>query len=293
MWGGFRADVFSSLVHFFVMCASVFIVVVVALFEFGGWSFLRENLPSTHFNPMGTHSLPTTLVWGFIALSTLVDPNFYQRCFAAKSPLVAKRGILLCTVIWFLFDICTTLGGMYARAVYPDVQSHHGYLVLAMNLLPTGLKGFFIAGLVAIIVSTLDTYLIIASNTVSHDLVPKKFHTVNVHRVSVAFVAIVSILLSMYLEGSIREIWKTLGSYSAGCLLVPMLVGYLRPHLVKEKTFIAATLMGATAITSCRLFDFSAYIGNMEDLYVGIIFTTFTLLCGIFIEKKCSRALNV
>ena len=105
MLGGFRAVVFSDIIQFGVMCSSVAAVLLFAVMTFGGIDFLRANLPETHFSPTGGQSLGTMFVWGLIAAATLVDPSFYQRCLAAKSPRVARNGIFVATVIWCLFDI--------------------------------------------------------------------------------------------------------------------------------------------------------------------------------------------
>ena len=100
LWGGLRAVVFSDLVQFFVMCLSVALILFFSIGNYGGLDFLLKNLPSDHFSLTGGESFGVTLVWGFIALSTLVDPNFYQRCFATASPKVAKKGILVSTCVW-------------------------------------------------------------------------------------------------------------------------------------------------------------------------------------------------
>ena len=61
------------------------------------------------------------LVWYVIAMATLVEPAFYQRCYAAKTESVARRGIGLAIVFWVLFDLMTTTAGLYARALLPDL----------------------------------------------------------------------------------------------------------------------------------------------------------------------------
>ena len=169
-FGGLRSVVFSDLIQFFVMCLGVASVLLFSIFQFGGFSFLEMNLAPSYFSPTGENSMATTLVWGFIAMSTLVDPNFYQRCFAAESPKVAKKGILVSTIIWILFDLCTTFGAMYAKAVISEADSNTAYLTYSIQLLPPGLKGFFLAGILATILSTLDSYLFLAGATLSHDL---------------------------------------------------------------------------------------------------------------------------
>ena len=174
LWGGLRAVVFSDVIQFFTMIAGVFLVLVFSISTHGGWNFLRDNLPPSHFSLTGGEGWGSTLVWGLIALSTLVDPNFYQRCFAAKNPSVAKKGILISTGIWFCFDICTTLGAMYARAVMPEALPGNAYLLHAVQVLPDGLRGLMLAGILATILSTLDSYLFLAGTTIGFDLLPGK-----------------------------------------------------------------------------------------------------------------------
>ncbi len=72
----------------------------------------------------------------------LVDPNFYQRCLAAVDTKTAKRGILISTVMWVGFDICTTFGGMYAAALIPAAKPSEAYLTFAIQILPDGLRVF-------------------------------------------------------------------------------------------------------------------------------------------------------
>ena len=84
--GGMRADVYSDLIQFAVMCAAVFLVMVFSFAKIGGIDYLQDHLPSTHLEILGGHTIAATLVWGLIALSTLVDPLFYQKCFAVENP---------------------------------------------------------------------------------------------------------------------------------------------------------------------------------------------------------------
>lgn len=290
VYGGFRAIVFSDIIQFFVMCLGVFLVVVFSYKLFGGISFLKANLPAKHFTITGGEGLAATLVWGFIALSTLVDPNFYQRVFAAKSIKVAKRGILISTFIWILFDICTTSGAMYARAVIPEAASDKAYLIYALQILPNGIRGLVLAGILATILSTLDSYLFIAGNTVSFDMMPKKYRgQLNVHKLGILAVGIISVGLGVIFEGNIKEVWKTLGSYSASCLLLPVLYGYIFPGKIKDWQFIFASVLGVISVSIWRNLNLSGFWQNIDELYMGIIATSLGLIVYGLVEKTKNR----
>lgn len=283
VWGGLRSVVLSDLIQFFVMCISVALVLFFSITSFGGLSFLRESLPPHYFSLTSDESLFDTLIWGFIALSTLVDPNFYQRCFAAKEALVAKRGILISTAIWILFDLCTTFGAMYAKSVIPDAVSGQAYLNYAIQLLPNGLRGFFLAGLLATILSTLDSYLFLAGTTLTYDLSGKKnrenpFY----HSMGVLMVGLISLAMANFFSGNIKLVWKTLGSYSAGCLLFPVLMGHLRKKKFEDHSFVGACLFSALAMTLWKFANINPWGHSIDPLYIGVLSSLISLT---FLEK--------
>ena len=286
IWGGFRAVVFSDVVQFFFMILGVFLVVVFAWIEMGPPTILLEKLPATHFEWSGGESLGTILVWGFIALSTLVDPNFYQRCLAADSEKTARRGILISTVIWILFDCCTTLGALYARAAMPEADPQNAYLQFAIQLVPAGVRGLILAGILATILSTLDAYLFNAATCLSYDMfkVKEKFKRIH-HEIALVGVAIASLFLGVHFEGNVVEVWKTLGSFSAACLLFPLLVGQVFPNRISDKGFCWAVSLGCFGIVAWRVGNKIFNIYPVDEFYIGLVVTSLVLLLS-FTPKK-------
>lgn len=270
VWGGFKSVVFSDLVQFAVMCAAVLLVVIFSVRAFGGLSFLKASLPAGHFTITGGNGALNTLIWGFIALSALIDPSFYQRCFAAESPAVVKKGVIISTFIWFCFDLCTTAGSLYARALLPQAEPGEAYFFYAIQLLPAGLKGFFVAGILAIILSTLNSFLFIASNTLSFDLLRSRFKDVVLsNRISLFAVGALAVGMASLFHGSFKEIWLTLGSYFSACLLAPILMGYIFPGKITDGVFVTASLSSAAVMTLWRFLP--AFLrGAAEDWRAGL-----------------------
>lgn len=278
-WGGFRSVVFSDLVQFFVMCSAVALVVVFSVKAFGGLSFLKANLPAEHFTLTGGNSWLEMLIWGFIALSTLIDPSFYQRCFAAKSPTIVRKGILISTLIWFLFDFCTTTGSLYARAVLPQAQPGQAYFFYAIQLLPVGLRGFFVAGILSIILSTLNSFLFIASNTLSFDLLRSTFKNIVIsNRISIFIVGAFSILMAQFFNGNFKTIWLVLGSYFSACLLVPILMGYIAPNRISDNLFVSSALASAIMMTLWHILPKNDILTIIDPFYIGVLTSLIILL---------------
>ncbi len=286
VWGGFRAVVFSDVVQFVFMILAVVLVVIFAWAQYGSPLEIMDKLPPSHMGWTGGESIATICVWGFIALSTLVDPSFYQRALAAESEKTAKRGILISTIIWFFFDCCTTLGALYARVAMPDANPQNAYLQFSMNLVPEGVRGLILAGILATILSTLDSYLFNAATCISYDFfkLKDKFKPWH-HHLALIFVAVVSLFLGVHFDGNVVEVWKTLGSFSAACLLFPILMGQLFPGKISEKSFCWAVSIGCLGIVTWRILRSKTPYSELDEFYIGLILTTVPLIPGLLRKK--------
>ncbi len=290
-WGGLRAVVYSDAVQFSIMCLSVLLVLIFSIKTFGGLSFLKANLPVAHFSITGGNSYFNLAVWGFIALATLVDPAFYQRCFAAKDIKTAKKGILICTLIWFCFDICTTGGTLYARALIPAAAPRDSYFIYAIQLLPSGLKGLFVAGILSVILSTLDSFLFIASNTIAYDLLKNKIkNKLLTNQIFFFIIAALAIGLSIFFDGSFKKIWFVLGSYMSACLLVPLIMGHIFPKKISDKTFTFSVLVSATLLTLWDIFEKQGFLAQIDGFYIGVLTNLVLLSIAVYRNKKCTKS---
>jgi solute:Na+ symporter, SSS family len=286
LWGGFRAVVFSDLIQFFFMIFGVLLVVIFSWIEYGNPIDLMQRLPPGHLDFSGGESLLAILVWGFIALSTLVDPNFYQRCLAARSEEVARKGIYVSIIIWIFFDLCTTLGALYARALLPTANPQSAYLLFSLQVIPDGFKGLFLAGILATILSSLDSYLFNAATCLSYDFLSnkEKFRQRH-HHLALIAVAFLSVGIGSFFDGNIIEVWKTLGSFSAACLLFPLLLAQFRPGSIPEHSFCWAVIMGCLGIISWRVLGHFLKLPEIDEFYIGLCLTTAPLIPYLYLKK--------
>jgi solute:Na+ symporter, SSS family len=288
-YGGFRAVVYSDLVQFFVMVSTVILIAFFSYNEYGGIDYLQAKLPSTHFDPTGGEKISSLLVWGIIALSTLVDPNFYQRVLAAKDVKTARNGILIATVVWVIFDLAMTAGALYARAVMPEANSQTAYLEFAIHILPPGLRGFALAGILATIISTLDSYIFIGATTLITDILDYnkiKNHT-RAHHFAVILIGFFAIAASYLFKGNIIKVWKLFGSLSSSCLLIPVVVGKIFKTRIRDKQFFYASISGASFIFIWKIIDQVTDLPSIDELYLGS-FMSLSVLTFFIIKKPTS-----
>jgi SSS family solute:Na+ symporter len=272
--GGLRAVVATDIVQFFLMFIAFLVLVPVCVSRFGGWSFLQGNLPEGHLQWDGGLGFQAIAVWYFIALSTLVEPAFYQRCYAAKDEKTAKWGIVGAIGFWICFDFLTTTAGLYARALIPNLSDPiQAFPALAQMVLPGFWQGVFTVGLLATIMSTVDSYAFIGSITLGRDLIGRwrgigEEESLPLIRWSLLATAVVAIVLALW-SGSVIQLWKTLGSVGTPMLLLPLVLAHTRRQVPGQRVLIAMLSAGSVALVWLVLGRGGPWLG-VEAIFPGL-----------------------
>jgi SSS family solute:Na+ symporter len=250
---GFRSVVQTKGLQFAFMFGGFLLLLPIAVREIGGMTALRAALPDEMFTPLGGQRPGYVLAWYVIALQTLVEPTFFQRCFAAKTPRVARRGLFVSVLFFALFDGLTTFTGMYAHALLPRLATGvDAYPALAELLLPAGLLGVFYCGMIATVMSTVDAYLFNAGITLSRDLLGRfgsaAASTIRGERFGLIGGAAIAAGVAL-MSTSVVNLWYGFGSVGTAALLAPLL-GAFFPALRPDRRFVAAGMAasGATAL---------------------------------------------
>src|SRR5690606_4360965 len=168
--GGFLADAFTDTVQFALMCVTLGLACALVPRGAGGMDGLQAALPAEFFRPGGTYPASVLIVFAASALSALVEPAFYQRVFAAVSYRAVLVALLLGIALWAAYDWITTVLGMAAAARGIEAEPRYALLTLTLDVLPAGLRGLFVAGVLATAMSTIDSYLLIAGGNLAYDL---------------------------------------------------------------------------------------------------------------------------
>ena len=287
--GGFRTLVRADAWHFIFMYGGFIVMLIVLVVTRGGYDFLVANAPATHFTLTGGNSIWYIAVWYIIALATLVEPSFFQNCYAAKDESTARRGILVSICCWFVFDFLTTTCGIYARAVLPaDIDPIASYPLLGQAVLPPGLWGIFAVSMLAVVISTADSYLFIAASTVGKDLMvgwlgrhPDRanFYT----RWALIGGALLTIVLSTLLE-SVVDIWYGFGSIGTPIMLIPLVSTFLGSRLMPSRVVIDSMIVSGLAsglwLYSANLTPDGSYWFGLQPIFPGLIISLLFYLGG-------------
>lgn len=234
---GFRAVIRTDFLQVLLMYSGFAILLFLAVRHAGLPHEIWHLLPENHKAPLGGHGLQYLMVWFFIALWTFVDPSFHQRAAAAKSPQTARKGIFYSVILWFVFDLFTVFCGLYGWVILGHLDNPVlVYPELGRKLLPVGLTGLFFITLLATIMSTLDSYLLISGQTLGRDLIARKWFpekTVLLTRWSMLLSAITGLVL-IALFPSVIALWYVIGSVLIPGLLIPILGVYIPFFRIKS-----------------------------------------------------------
>lgn len=294
--GGLHADVRVNILEFLMMFGGFAVIVPFLVGRYGGLEFLREHLPPLHLTWHGGNSLQYIIVWFFIALWTLIDPGFHQRCYAARSPQVARWGIMVSVCCWFVFDLMTTTTGLYARAVLGDglTDPKFAYPVLAERVLPPVAKGIFFVGMFATVMSTVVSYTFLSAVTFGRDLVwrwrgGEEAEAMRYTRWGITIVGVIAVVLAWKVQ-SVVNLWYLIGSLFIPGLLLPLVGSYTSRYRAPAPFVLATMVLGFG--TSLGWMVYGALSGRLQDpafiqpMYPGLVAGTVVYALGCAIQKN-------
>ncbi|WP_308282997.1 sodium:solute symporter family protein [Pseudonocardia nigra] len=176
--GGLSAGIYNEVLQFFVILALLIPLTVAGLARVGGWSGLQERVaagpgglgdlsswPGTSLTEIGTPFLSVLGIvfgLGFVLSFGYWTTNFaeVQRALAAKSMSAARRTPIIGAFPKALIPIVIVIPGMIAAVLVPrlgalkrgeatDVTYNNALSLLMGEVLPNGVLGVAVAGLLA------------------------------------------------------------------------------------------------------------------------------------------------
>jgi len=298
-FGGFRSVVQTDKYQFIIIYGGFMIILGVLWNELGGFSYLRLNLDPIHLSWTGENSIQYIIVWFFLASWTFIDPGFHQRCSAAKTLQTARRGILLSILFWFIFDILTITVGLYAAASLSGINPLLSYPLLADKFLPPFLKGLFLTGLLAVIMSTIDSFTLLSAITFGRDLVwrirqKNSQNIIYLTRIGLFLTAIISIGLCLAFP-SVIKLWYVIGSLFIPPMLLPVLTAYFPIYKLPFKsTFITMIASFSVSFLSFLWGQINqtiygpSYFLNIEPFFPGF-FLSILLYAVFYLTTKNTK----
>jgi SSS family solute:Na+ symporter len=291
--GGLKSVVFTDQVQFALMYGGFAVMLAFLFARHGGLEFVGPRVPASHWQWHGGNPAPAIFVWYFIALSALVDPAFWQRAYAARDARTARHGVLWSIAFWVVFDFMTTATGLYARALLPSLADPvFAFPELARITLPPVALGFFYLGMIATVMSTIDSYAFIAATTIGRDVI-WRLRGGDVSRIpgwsrfglwiATAFATALAVS-----RRSVVDLWHDVGSVTTPALLLPVTLAlYGRGRLGPRWTvalMVVPLLVSLAWVLAPR--TGGRYPLSIEPIYAGLGASLATWIAGRLLRTK-------
>ena len=284
--GGFMAVALTDAVQFVVMCVTLAIAVPYALNMIGGFDVMFDSLGPEYFAPMGDLSPWLIIIYASTSLVVFVEPSFYQRIFAARSYKAIRNAFLIGIVLWGAFDWVITILGMVAKtatlqgAIDPGISADQSLFGLVFAVLPAGLLGLFLAGVLAAQMSTMDSYCLVAGGNLSYDFYKPAIRPaatdqemVSATRVGIVIAWIVGAAMALVFQ-QMLGLWVFQASFLISGVLVPIMIGlYVPAWRVPLAGLLSCTLgLAAVIILNIVIVFGGTYVESAETY---VLTTTF------------------
>jgi len=157
--GGLRAVIWTEMFQLGVLLLGGIALLVATLKATGGVSALAASSSEWHLLlPATDPDFPWTQFLGAsICISTFYNATnqfIVQRALAARDESHARRGIVFAQYLTFLMPLIIIVPGLAAKKLFPALEKPDlVFPKLVKELLPTGLIGLVMAGLVAAVMS--------------------------------------------------------------------------------------------------------------------------------------------
>ncbi|WP_307837145.1 sodium:solute symporter family protein [Aeromicrobium sp. YIM 150415] len=195
--GGLSAAIYNEVLQFFVIVAALLPLTIIAVHKVGGWQGLTEKIqpgpeqleswPGTDLTGIDNPVLSVIGIvfgLGFVLSFGYWTTNFVevQRAMASKSMSSARRAPIIGAFPKMFFPFIVILPGMIAAIVVPELAQLKGgdsvegvtyndaILLLMRDLLPNGMLGIAIAGLLASFMAGMAANISAFNTVFSYDL---------------------------------------------------------------------------------------------------------------------------
>lgn len=264
--GGFLAVSWTDFFQGILMFLALIIVPTVAIFEMGGWGATVSavgNVDPAHldvFAGVTTLGIISLVAWG---LGYFGQPHIITRFMAVKSTKEIPKARLV-GMTWMVLALMGAIftgfvGIAYFSANGPadaiaDGAHETVFILFTQILFNPWVSGFLLAAILAAIMSTIDSQLLVSSSAVTEDFYKAIFRKnasqkelVWVGRAGVAVIAIIAIILAYNPDRSILD----LVSYAwagFGAAFGPVIILALFWRRMTRNGALAGMIVGAVTV---------------------------------------------
>ncbi len=326
VFGGLRAVVYTDTAQAMILLVGSAFITFFGLEKLGGWSVLQEacKLRASDmalWNPLTDPDFP----WlGVMIASPIIgiwywctDQYIVQRTLAAKNLKNARRGALWGAFlkVWpvFIFLVPGMIGyALYSKGLMAIPTKSNGNLdgdqvfsLMVMNLLPIGIRGLVVGGLLAALMSSLSSLFNSCASLFTIDIYEKirpgtsEKNLVMIGRIATTAVVVLGLLwipvMYRIADGGLYVYLQSVQGYLAPPITAVFLLGLFWKRINSDAAFwglAAGFVLGMIKLTIQAFFGVDkiadpsslAWIGDLNFLYFSGILFAFSVFLVVIVS---------
>ena len=306
--GGFFAVCWTDLVQGILMFMAIVIVPVAAVESMGGLSATLSNINSVNPELLNAFtssdgsrvaliSVVSSLAWG---LGYFGQPHILVRFMGIKNADDIKHSRRI-AMVWVIFSLtAAVLVGLLGRVyISEDLSATAGeivYIKMVLSIFPIVFAGLFLAAILAAIMSTADSQLLVTASAITEDFYKTKIRknasekeAMMVSRGTVIVVAIIAAIIATNpnntVLGLVENAWAGFGATFG-----PIVLFSLFWKRTTKKGAIAGMITGGVSVIIWR--KLGVALGGIFSLYEivpGFLLSALVIYIASKMDKEPSQ----
>lgn len=300
--GGLWAVIVTDVLQFVVLTAAVLIVVPLSFQKIGGIQTFAAQAPENFFAFVNQeYSIGFMVAFGLYNLFFIAGNWAYvQRYTSVSSPRDAKKVGWLFGGLYAISPVIWMLPPMIYRVMNPDLQGladEGAYLLMCKEVLPVGVLGLMLGGMVFATSSSVNTTLNISAGVIANDIYKRIFpktedrKLVNVGKTATVILGLLTIGIALLvpLLGGIVEVVMSIAALTGAAMFLPPIWALFSTRLTGKLaigiTAISLFINGFFKFFSPTLLEVS--LSRATEMMVGVGVPIILLsLIEIILQKK-------
>ena len=286
--GGMGGVIATDVLQFVILSIGLPLTLILGILHAGGLNNMVSLLPAGHLTIPGNYYNWLLLISLFLTffLGEALSPPYVQRLFLGKNIRHTIRGNMASAIFSVPFFVVTGAIGLVALSVNPSIDPNMAMPYVIKEILPIGVRGLVIAAVIAIVMSSADSFLNAASVSSINDvlrplnLLPAdKRRDLLIAQFMNVLLGVLAIIFALSIQ-SVLDILIYSYNFWAPVILVP-LVSAIMGVKVSVRHFIAGTFGGVLGVLIWKVLLKNPYgvdgliigvLGNLVFFYIAVLF---------------------
>ncbi|MFQ3307320.1 MAG: Na+/proline symporter/signal transduction histidine kinase [Candidatus Midichloriaceae bacterium] len=287
LFGGVRAVAMTDVFQFLVFFIALPIACGIAYFNANGYENIIKSLPQTHLEIFGNSDSTILFAsYAFLVVMPAVSAPYIQRLLMASGKKQLMNSFNILMVLSFFFAFIVFVLGFSIKTIFPNIEGKLALYTFIGTLSPVFL-GIMVAGMLAVIMSTADSWLDSLSVIVSHDVIKKICPGMNerqelfIARIATCVCAGLAVLISL----ESKEIFKLIiliEAFFYTTILLPFTMGFFK-FRTNYISFLIGVLVG---IIFTYLAKLSAGEFSITSLVAGVLGNAIGFFSAHYLQVK-------